>query len=79
MNKDNKPKDPEKEKVKKIFWEQLSSEMNAQNLSKSQVEQKTGVGARQLYRYEKLETVPTLDVALKLAEGLNCSLDTLCV
>ena len=49
----------------------------AQNLTQRQLAEKVGITYQSLQRYEKGTVLPVVDIAVKLAEALNTTVDQL--
>ena len=49
----------------------------AQNLTQRQLAEKVGITYQSLQRYEKGTVLPVVDIAIKLAEALNTTVDQL--
>jgi len=62
----------------RAFGERLKQARLDQHLSQSALAQQLGIGRSTLVEYESGATVPSLVVAIRLAESLNVSLDWLC-
>ena len=60
------------------FGERLKQARLDRHLSQSALAQQLGIGRSTLVEYESGATVPSLAVAIRLAESLNVSLDWLC-
>ena len=61
-----------------VFGERLKQARLTQNLSQSALASQLAIGRSTLVEYESGATVPSLTVAVRLAEALDVSLDWLC-
>lgn len=60
------------------FGKRLASVRKDKKISQSELAAKVGLHINALGRYERDETIPSIEVAAKLAKALNISLDYLC-
>lgn len=60
------------------FGERLKQARLSQHLSQSSLAHQLGIGRSTLVEYESGATLPSLMVAIRLAQGLDVSLDWLC-
>lgn len=60
-----------------LFSEILSDLIMQKNLSLRKIAKEIGISSSQMSRYTK-SILPTIDVAVKIANYFNCSLDYLC-
>ena len=60
------------------FAENLRRIRKEKGESQRDTAKKTGLGHLNVARYERGESIPRIDIAAKLAEHLNVSLDELC-
>jgi len=60
-----------------LFRENLSDLIDETNLSLRQLEKVSGVSAMQYSRYLRDDTIPTIDVVLRICKFFNCSIDFL--
>lgn len=61
----------------KMRLDRLVEARKSKGLTQSEFAEKIGVHARQVARYEIGENNPTIDVVIKMAKALDCSIDWL--
>lgn len=60
------------------FTERLTELLNDKNISRRQLSIQSGIPATTINNWYNRESLPTLDIAEKLADYFECSIDYLC-
>ncbi len=66
------------DKTMGVFAERLKTARTAKNMTLKDLQQKAGVSAATINSYSTGKTLPTVDIAVKIAAALDVSLDFLC-